>query len=103
MAGKGEPATIRVDLPDGTFAMLPVLRESAGKVDVLAVMDRCAPRLGFGDGDELQEARAAVAELIAKAESAAAVLHNAINAGHVAEAYRPFQTELDAALARVQP
>lgn len=78
-----------------------------GKVDVLAVMARAAGNCGgagiVGSEEDLLAARAAVADLIATAESAAAVLHNAINARHIAEAYRPYQTELDAALVKVRP
>jgi hypothetical protein len=92
-------------------ADLPILRQAP--VDALAVMDRNATQatdarkaLEWSD-DWMQEARgqdaearAAVAELIDKADNAARILHNAIQAKQIDAAYQPHVDELKAALAR---
>jgi hypothetical protein len=72
------------------------------RVDVLGAMDVFAamPYAMHGVGGAA-EARAAVAELIVKAEAAAQILHNAIAAKQISEGYRPHLDELNAALANI--
>lgn len=83
----------------------------SGAVDVLAVMDdrvqqglaRADHRRGKAEPlgvIELRQARAAVAELIVRADNAATLLSNMIAARKLDERYADHVTDLTAALAR---
>lgn len=69
-------------------------------MDVLAVMDAIVMVERFSE-DDVRAARAAVAELIDKANTAATVLSNLIAAGQVNAGYGGHVTDLTAALANV--
>lgn len=72
-------------------------------VDVLAVMrasaarERMEPGCGY-QAARMDKARAAVAELVAKAENAATILQNVINAGQIGAGYQSNLDDLRAAL-----
>lgn len=82
---------------------------SAPKVDVLAVMDAATMGMDDAVGDDLREARAAVAELIAAAQELSCDLEHSIALANFSEAdtvkaehpIRVALDKLDAALARV--
>jgi hypothetical protein len=74
-------------------------------MDVLGVMDDAAVLLGR-DGysaipNDLAEARAAVAELIAKADTGEKLIRNVANAGQVGAGYLLHADDLRAALTRI--
>lgn len=71
-------------------------------MDVLAVMEGIVPNTRFSafTGDDLDESRAAVAELIVRADNAATLLSNMIAARKLDERYADHVTDLTAALAR---